>query len=205
MKAIALRSNAKETEARAAYADLRNAGISIPEAIRHARRTVESRTQRLAVKNRKATAVMAGVKVTVNLSTDPLGWAKIGRIVYGELNDEWQPGCIATPAGSQNRFFHPSQSYWDMRREMEKQKMPKQEADLIARRLLKAQIDRALSYGKDWEYVTAYFHLAYRKQVTMEAIDALEFDFQPRRALEEMLYREAYRRAWRVLKAARHG
>lgn len=206
MKAIASRSDAQhEQAAKATYANLRNAGLSITEAIRHARHEADNVNRRLVIKGRQAIAVMAGVKITVTLNTDPLGWAKVGRTVYGKVNDDWQPGCITTPPGSRASYFHPSQSYWDMRREMEKQHMPKHEADTIARRLLKAQMDRALSYGTDWEYAIAYFSLDYRGQVTMEAFDGLEFDFKPRRALEEMLYREAYRRALGVRKAARHG
>lgn len=188
-----------------AYQDLRKAGIPVRDALRHARFEVEHRQRRLILNGRKAHAVLGGVKVTVVLNADPLGWAKIGKIVYGTLGTQWRPGCLATPPGSRAPYFHPSQSYWEMRQAMTQQKMPKHEADTIARRLLKAQMNRALNHGRTWEYVIAYFSLTYRGQVFMESLDGIECDRTPTLALEEMLYREAVRRARRVRQEVESG
>lgn len=186
-----------------AYQALRAAGISAATARRYTAHEAEIVGKRLPIEGRTARAIFGGVKVTVVLNTDPLGWERMGREAYGSLNDDWEPGCLNTPPGSPHRFYHPPQSYWDMRREMGKVQIPKDEGDRIARRLLQAQMRRALGFRTQWEYVIATFHLEYKGQRFVATVGPVEYDRHPerRRPLEEMLYREASRRAAKVRKA----
>lgn len=190
----------------APYETWRNAGLTATTALQLARHEEGKDRQRLLIEGRRATAIMAGVRVTITLNNDPLGWAKYGRTVYGELVEEWEPGDLRTPPGSEKPFFRPADSYWNMRRAMEKQKMPKEEGDRIARRVLRAQMQRTLTYGTKWEYALVYFQLEYKRDISMHAIEGVEFDLDaPSRPLQEMLYREAYRRVLQLRREVGRG
>ena len=179
------------------YDKMRQAGVSIPVARRAA---AELKGGRLVVRHRTAQAVMAGCTVQVTLIPDPAGWEVRGREIYGDLVDEWEPGCLRTPPGSRHRWYRPSHSYWEMRKAMMGEKMPRQECDRTARRLLSAQMRRTLAFPDRWYYVTARLVFRYRGRTATRVLEGIEYNTDETRneALERMLYREAYRGALRM-------
>ncbi|RME80992.1 MAG: hypothetical protein D6775_14785 [Caldilineae bacterium] len=100
-------------------------------------------------------AIVYGCHVKVRIHPDPQGWRRYGEPRYGRLSEAWAPGAIALPEGAPTRWFLPATPYRVLREEARDWKLSRAQADLWARRLLRIHRDRALGYGREWDYVSA--------------------------------------------------